>query len=51
MLYTGSARARELLDDWDNALTQLRQGDAEAITAARCSSCKAERQAAAVAAE
>ena len=30
-LHTGSARARALLDDWDEALTQLRQGDAERL--------------------
>ena len=32
-LHTGSARARELLDDWDNALSQLRQGDAAGLPA------------------
>ncbi len=31
LLFTGSARARELLDNWDAVLPQLRQGDAERL--------------------
>ena len=51
-LHTGSARARALLDDWDDALQALRQGDAAATIAARCTQLEAERrEAAAVAAE
>ena len=32
LLHTGSARARALLDDWDNALAPLRQGDADRLS-------------------
>ena len=52
-LHTGSARARELLDDWDNALREVREGDARTSTSARCSRCatRARRRPHAVAAE
>ena len=51
LLHTGSARARELLDDWDEALQVLRQGDAAATTSARCCRRSERATAKAVAAE
>ena len=33
LLFTGSARARALLDDWDSALVALRQGHAARLQA------------------
>ena len=52
-LYTGSARARELLDDWDDALASFVKVMPTRLPRARCASCDAERAAAtaAVAAE
>ena len=46
LLYTGSARARELLDNWDDALGELRQGDADGLSGALARPADAERQAA-----
>ena len=42
-LHTGSARARALLDDWDEALPQVRQGHAAATTARALQELEAER--------
>ena len=50
-LHTGSARARELLDDWDEALQAVRQGDAATTTAARCCELRGRARGRAVAAE
>ena len=43
-LHTGSARARELLEDWDNALDELRQGDAEGLQARAARAWRRERR-------
>ena len=42
-LHTGSARARELLEDWDAALALLRQGDAEGLPPRAARRCRRER--------
>ena len=39
LLYTGSARARELLEDWDDALGALRQGDADGLPPRAAATC------------
>ena len=35
LLYTGSARAAQLLDNWDEALRPIRQGDADRLSPRR----------------
>ena len=48
-LCTPAARApRELLDDWDEALDAVRQGDADGLPPRAAATCEAERRAAAV---
>jgi glutamate synthase (NADPH/NADH) large chain len=46
LLYTGSARARYILENWDEALKHFVKV-MPTITAARCSTCRAERRVAA----